>query len=193
MNPEEIKTLIETVLIDKVKYFWIYILLSVIIGFIAAYSMEYFKNKGKNLATKQDIEVITQKVEQVKFEIQNNQEIANQKRELKYNAILTSLKLIDARLSNFIIGDNIKKQYATTEETRECHSRLILTCNNSKIIESFENIMMKKLPTDSTGTQYVIRELEKYRSLVREELGFGNPIITNPDLIWIGDVPFEKK
>ena len=136
---------------------------------------------------------MTQKVEQVEFEIQNNQEIANQKRELKYNAILTSLKLIDARLSNFIIGDNIKKQYATTEETRECHSRLILTCNNSKIIESFENIMMKKLPTDSTGTQYVIRELEKYRSLVREELGFGNPIITNPDLIWIGDVPFEKK
>ena len=91
------------------------------------------------------------------------------------------------------IGDNIKKQYATTEETRECHSRLILTCNNNIIIESFENLMMKKLPTDSTGTQYVIRELEKYRSLVREELGFGDPIITNPNLIWIGDVPFEKK
>ncbi len=118
--------------------------------------------------------------------------IENKKYELKYNAILTSLKLTDSRLSNFIIDDNIKKQYATTEETRECHSRLIISCNNSKIIESFENLMMQKLSTGSEGTQNIIKELEKYRNLIREELGFGQ-IKTNPNLIWIASVPFEKK
>ena len=191
MNPEEIKKVIEFA-IEKQNY-WVYILISVVISLVAVFIFQYFTEKAKNYATKQDVEEITNKIEEIKAKIQNSQEIVKQKRELKYNAILKSLELIDARLSNFIISPNIIKQYATTKETRECHSRLILTCDNSEIIKSFENIMAGKLPTDKSGTQFVIRELENYRNLVREELGFGESIKTNPNLIWIGDVPYEEK
>ena len=187
MTPEQIKEIIEKALANE--NYWIYILISAVLSLIIAFGLE----KLKNYATKNDIADITREIEDVKAEIQNSQEIEKQKRELKYNSILKSLELIDARLSNFIIDPKIIKQYATTKETRECHSRLILTCNDSEIINSFENIMMKELPKDQTGTQFIMRELENYRSLVRTELGFGEPIKTNPNLLWFGDVPYEKK
>lgn len=164
-----------------------------IIGLYLVFFKSYFSEKGKNLATQQDIKNITIKVEEVKAEIQNHQLVEKQKRELKYNAILKSLELIDARLSNLIIDPTIIKQYATTKETRECHSRLILTCNNSEIIKSFENIMMKNLKPDQTGTQFIMRELQNYRNFVRKELGFGEPIKIDPNLLWIGNVTYEEK
>jgi len=191
MSPNEIKKIVENTI--QVKNYWVYVLVSVALSLIASFLFQYFTEKAKNYATKQDIEEITNKIEEIKAKIQNNQEIAKQKRELKYNAILKSLELIDARLSNFIISPNVTKQFATTKETRECHSRLILTCDNSEIIKSFETIMMAKLPTDKTGTQIAFKELEKYRDLVRAELGFGEPIKTNPNLLWIGNVPYEEE
>ena len=187
MTPEQIKEIIEKAIANE--NYWIYILISAVLSLLIAFGLE----KSKNYATRTDITDITQKIEDVKAEIQNNQEIEKQKRELKYNAILKSLELIDARLSNFIIDDKIIKQYATTKETRECHSRLILTCDSSEIIESFEIIMMTPLPTDETGTEVVMKELGNYRDLVREELGFGEPIKTNQNLNWITNVPYEEK
>lgn len=187
MTPEQIKEIIEKAIANE--NYWIYILISAVFSLLIAFGLE----KLKNYATKTDITDITQKIEDVKAEIQKNQEIEKQKRELKYNAILKSLELIDARVSNFIIDPTITKQHATTKETRECHSRLILTCIEQQIIKSFEDIMMKELPTDERGTQFIITELENYRNLAREELGFGKPVPTNPDLLWIGSVPYEKE
>ena len=53
--------------------------------------------------------------------------------------------------------------------------------------------MMTPLPTDETGTEVVMKELGNYRNLVREELGFGEPIKTNQNLNWITNVPYEEK
>lgn len=74
----------------------------------------YNQEKGKNLATTS----ITEQIEEVKAEIEVQKDISKQKRDLKYNALLKSLNLIDAYLSNFILDSSIKKQYATAEETR---------------------------------------------------------------------------
>jgi len=67
---EEIKTLIQTTIEGKIKYFWVYVLLSGIIALIGVYSIQFFKNKGGNLATKQDIADITQKIESLKYDYQ---------------------------------------------------------------------------------------------------------------------------
>jgi hypothetical protein len=65
-------------------------------GLYLALFKSYFTEKGKNLATLEDIEDITKKVEEVKSEIQKQQLVEKQKRELKNNALLNSLTLIDA-------------------------------------------------------------------------------------------------
>ncbi|MAZ26012.1 MAG: hypothetical protein CL868_02910 [Cytophagaceae bacterium] len=195
MEPEELKKIIESVIENKVQYYWLYLVLSVILSLLTVFLFQFLKDKGKNYATKQDIADITRKIEDVKAEVQNQQDVEKQKRQLKYNAILKSLTLIDAHLSHLLIptkGQKIKKQHASTEEARECHSSLILTCETTEILELFSLIMFgskdpnatKEAPTDL---------LNKYRNLARKELGFGEEIPLDRDLAWFGYGNFETK
>jgi len=56
MTPEDIKTILETVIENKTKYFWVYILISVILALASAFILEFIKTKTRNFATKSDIE-----------------------------------------------------------------------------------------------------------------------------------------
>jgi hypothetical protein len=194
MTPEEIKSLIEKTISGSVKYYWVYLVVAFLIGIILTIGVEYFKQRGQNLATKQDIEAITSKVEQVKAEIQKGQEIDRLKRELKYKAILSSLSIIDAHFSHTLAVPNeaISPQYSTTEEVRVCHNSLILTCEDTKVIELFSRIMFgpksgENNPTPPTDL------LNQYRNLVRKELGFGAELILDRERAWFGKVGFERK
>ncbi|MEM0542133.1 hypothetical protein WFZ85_05870 [Flavobacterium sp. j3] len=174
----------------------IQIVLEIIIiglGLYLAFIKSYMEEKGKNLATKEDISAITKQIEGVKSEIEIQKDISKQKRELKYEALLKSLNLIDAYLSNFILDSTIEKQYATAEETRECYNNLILSCDNQETIDTFVKIMMEEKPKDILGTQYVLKELQGYRNIIRKELGFGEALVTNSNYIWISNVPYELK
>ena len=68
MTPEDIKTIVETIIENKIKYFWGYILISVIFGMASTFVLEFLKTKGQNFATKSDIEILTNKVESVKYD-----------------------------------------------------------------------------------------------------------------------------
>ncbi|NOZ11642.1 MAG: hypothetical protein GXP09_11450 [Gammaproteobacteria bacterium] len=68
MTPEDIKTILETVIANKIRYFWVYILISVILALVSAFVFEFIKTKTRNLATKSDIETLTDKVESVKYD-----------------------------------------------------------------------------------------------------------------------------
>lgn len=68
MKPEDIMKIVETIVEKKIKYFWLYIIASVILVVAGAFFMEFLKTKGQNLATKTDIEVLTSKVESVKLD-----------------------------------------------------------------------------------------------------------------------------
>jgi cell division protein FtsL len=175
MTPEEIKAIIENVLNEKFEYYWLYLLLAVLISLVSVFILQFLKDKGKNYATKQDIASITRKIEDVKAEIQNQQEVEKQKRQLKFDALLKSLNLMDAHLSQVLIpgdGQKIKKQFATTEEARKCHSSLILTCQNTEILEMFSIIMFGQNVPESEK-EPLTDLLNKYRNLVRKELDFG--------------------
>lgn len=91
MTPDEIKLIVETAISGKIKFFWIYILAAVIIGLASSFLFEYFKTKGQNLATKSDIEILTRKVEEIKYEylkriqlLKGIQDIKNPKRKELY-------------------------------------------------------------------------------------------------------------
>jgi hypothetical protein len=195
MTPEKIKAIIENVLNDKFEYYWIYLLLAVLISLGSVFIMHYLKDKGKNYATKQDIASITRKIEDVKAEIQNQQEVEKQKRQLKFDALLKSLILMDAHLSQVLIpgeGQKIKKQFASTEEARKCHSNLILTCENTEILEMFSIIMFGQNVPDSEK-EPLTDLLNKYRNLVRKELDFGTEIPLDRDRAWFGYGNFEEE
>lgn len=195
MNPDELKSIIESVIDNKVKYYWLYLILSIALSLLAIFIFQYLKDKGANYATKQDIAGITKKIEDVKANIQNQQDVERQKRQLKYDAILKSLSLIDAHLSHILVpneGQKVKKQYALTEVARECHSSLILTCETTEILELFAQIMFG--PKNNNKKQEAPTELlNKYRNLVRRELGFGKEIPLDSNLAWFAYGNFEAE
>jgi len=194
MNPEEIRTIIQTTIEGKIKYFWVYVLLSGLLAIIGAYSIEFFKNKGKNLATKQDIEDVTRKIEEVKAEIYSQQEVEKQKRELKFKALLSALTLIDAQFSQTLDskGQKIRKQYATIEEARRCHNSLILTCDYPETIEMFSLIMFGPKDKDTEPDPPILL-LNEFRKIIRKELGFGSEFNIDEDRSWFLYGAFEKE
>lgn len=115
---------------------------------------KYLEEKGKNLATKQDVEDITEKVENVKAEISRSQSVFQAKYRLKHDACLDALKMVDAHFSHTLQypdGKSIVKQFATTEQARDCHSKLILACENMEILAVFDEIMFG--PKDSAQSK----------------------------------------
>src|SRR6266498_5238831 len=66
MTPQEIKAVVDSVVAEKVLLTYPQLLLFVLLSGIAAYIGAYLKQKGSNLASKEDIEILTEKIESVK-------------------------------------------------------------------------------------------------------------------------------
>ncbi|MEO7991104.1 MAG: hypothetical protein ABI663_16260 [Chryseolinea sp.] len=112
---------------------------------------------------------------------------------MKFNSILTSLSIIDAFISqkyNPKNGEKLDKQTSSTEEVRACHNNLILTCENTEIVDLFAKIMLP--PNDTSFQQDPIRRLNEYRNLVRRELGFGKELKLDTVNAWFGATVFTK-
>ena len=192
MTPEELKIIIKTTIDGSIKYYWIYLIISIIIGILILIGSQFFITKGQNIATKQDIEGITKKVEGVKSQIQQNQDIQKLKRELQFKSLLNSLSIIDAFFSHHYNAKGIvfDKQNSSTEDVRTCHNNLILTCENTEIINLFTKIMLP--PKDTSIHQDPIPLLNEYRNLVRKELGFGQTLKLDTISSWFGTTIFTK-
>lgn len=163
-----------------------------IIGALIGFFSSYFSEKGKNLATKQDIGLITSKIEEIKSQFAYNQMIESEKRKLKHEALLDALKMVDAFFSHTLLKNvpkNPTRQFATIEEARECHNKLILSVDNPEIIKTYLDIMFPKnndtiAPTD---------KLNSFRNLIRKELGYGQELILDKNKAWFGTIGFGKK
>lgn len=161
--------------------------------FLKSYFPKYLEEKGKNLATKEDIEEITRKVESVKAEIEENKLIFQQKYQLKHEACLSALSLIDAHFSHTLKppeDGEIVKQYATTEHARKVHNKLILSCENKNILQKYEEIMFGGVGVE--GQQIPPTDLlNEFRNLIRKELGYGSELALNRNKAWFAKVGFE--
>lgn len=173
----------------KIQYFQniLMLIIGALIGFLSA----YFSEKGKNLATKEDIELITSKIEGIKSQYAHNQMIELEKRKLKHEALLDALSMVDAYYSHVLTRNVPKsptKQYATIKEVRECHNKLILSVDNPNIIKMFLEIM---IPQDKDSIPPTDR-LNSFRNMIRNELGYGKELILDRDYAWFGTIVFEK-
>ena len=68
MNPEQIQTAVESAISQGNLFPWWSYILFVVLSGIASYLAIYLREKGKNLATKEDIGEITDRVEKVKLD-----------------------------------------------------------------------------------------------------------------------------
>jgi len=146
MTPDEIKSIIETVINNKIRYYWVYIFLSVILALVSVYIAEYLKNKAKNVATKEDIEILTKKVEEIKTEY---------------------IKQIEVFKGNQLLKNQKKKDlYDNVEELRA----FILKAKNEKTFNNWEQLSTKMQGIMiSISTNAIFNELIHERDLIENE------------------------
>lgn len=143
----------------------------------------YLSEKGKNLATKEDLEDITRKVESVKADLARGNAVEEQKRKLKYEACLDALSAIDAHFSQLFTSDEPTPQPISAIKAREAHSKLILSCNDVRIVKKFGEIYFGPRPGESGRPPTDL--LNEFRNLIRAELGFGDPLPLDRDRAWV--------
>ena len=142
------------------------------------YLFSYSSEKGKNLATTEDIEEITRKIEGVKSEYLIELEkikvelsgLLHQKNEvwiMKRNACLKALDLANAVLSNYqypnVSKADIVPQQESIESARSCFNELACTCESADVIDQLKVILFDSVSPDA---------IVDLRSAVRKELGF---------------------
>lgn len=86
MTPEVIKEIVESVIDQKSEYYSFYLLGAIVISVLIAYFISYFKEKAKNLAIKEDIQEITNKVESIKHAYDKKLEEFKQEQLIRYKA-----------------------------------------------------------------------------------------------------------
>ena len=110
---------------------------------------------------------------EAQYSLDFEKHIRNNTYDTKTKAIFKALTFLDNYYSWLTIeGDKpIRKDTSTLELTlsaRECYNELCLTCDNDKLIKSFNNILFNK----ENGS--VLSELSEFRKCAREELNLSN-------------------
>ena len=184
MTPEELKAVVEATVKGTAGMNYLQIVLLLIFTAVASFLGAFLKEKAKSAVKKSDIENITRKVEEVRKELEQLDRISGKKYELKYNACLNMLGILDAHISHAIKKDNqgndipVDRQHTNPEEARKCHNELLLTIDNQEILKIFLSMMVGK-------SANLMVDLDKIRNLVRNELGFGGDYRPDEENTWL--------
>ena len=119
-----------------------------------------------------------------------SKELGDQRRwEIKREACLEALKIIDARFADYPWTSNKtpiridKQDFIKTAKIRSCFNRLVLACKDSSVPQSFETCL--NLQVDNKDPERLTMDtVVNLRNAIRKELGFGNdPLKTK--VAWI--------
>ncbi len=118
-----------------------------------------------------------------------SKELGEQRRwEIKREACLEALEIIDARFADYDWNANgnpmkvDKQDFVTTAKIRSCFNRLVLACNDSKVPQLFEKCLHLQVG-DNDPPQLDMATVVSLRNAIRKELGFGKDLST--DVSWI--------
>ncbi|MCO8250207.1 hypothetical protein [Comamonas thiooxydans] len=142
----------------------------------------YMKERAKNSALAIDVARLTELTDQVKKNLDRIEKVYDKKYQMKHDACLDALKIVDARISTIFTENNpdeskVDRQYSTIEETRHTHNRLVLSVDNPEILRLFMNILC------NIGNP--IENLAEMRNLIRTELNFSGMIEIDKEKTWI--------
>jgi len=188
MTPEKIQSIIEKAIGQQFENYWFYLLLSILVALVSSYLFQYLKEKGKNLATKEDIEKITSQVESVKQnykiefdKIQKNNDLIfseikdtknryNSKQFELYNDLWSSL--IDLKIS----ADELWES-ATGRKLKDFSTKL----HNAKISIEKSSLLIENNHYDEL--MKVIKKFEDFEIGKKKLINLRNKTITDIDQI----------
>jgi len=103
---------------------WIYLIINVLFVFLLGlfiknYLPSYMEEKGKNLATKEDIQEITRKTEQVQKEFREDFEIFSSDVQFKYDFYFEQYSKLYSKLYAIIIQSEYIRHFIKASEGRE--------------------------------------------------------------------------
>ncbi|MAH06162.1 MAG: hypothetical protein CL561_11460 [Alphaproteobacteria bacterium] len=167
------------------------------------YSDSYFREKGKNLASKEDIAELTRIARAVEAEVRHIDRVEERRYELKYQACMDALEIVDSIFCHLewtvpVEGSNGKNRIVTitsedmptqtvkASEVRRCHSNLQITCKNKEVLDQFNLLLFG-------GADNLPMTLLKFRKLIKEELQFEGELPKDERQIWFSGVFPELK
>lgn len=186
MTPENIKSIIEVTIGAQFTSYWSYLLVSVIVALMSAYFLQYLKEKGKNLATQEDITKITEKIEEVKIkynttfdEIQKKNDLIfselkesknryNSKQFELYNELWSAL--IDLKISADGLWDS-----ATAKKLKDFSTKLY----NAKISIEKSSLLIENIHYDELTR--IICQFEEFEIGKKKLINFRNKNIHDID------------
>lgn len=103
---------------------WVYIILNIILFlvlgfFIKNYLPSYMEEKGKNLATKEDIEAITRKTEEVQREFKEGFELFSSDVHFKYDFYFKQYSELYSKLYGIIIQSEYVRRFIKINDGKE--------------------------------------------------------------------------
>ena len=186
MTPEKIQSIIEKAINQQFENYWLYLLLSILLALVSSYLFQYFKEKGKNLATKEDIADITSAVENVTndykiefdkiqkkndvifSEIKDTKHRYNSKQFELYNELWSSL--IDLKMSANDLWTS-----ATGKKLKDFSTKLF----NAKVSIEKSSLLIEDTHYDELIR--IIRKFEEFRIGKKELISIRNRTISDID------------
>lgn len=157
---------------------WITLITAILISLLLnKFLPSYFSEKGKNIATKEDIEQITQKIENVKSNYRNEEKIL-EKRRLIYEQIASSLRI-------FISGHSIEQEQK--EKFYETYASAWLWASDSVL--SNLNIFIEQIIKDGGKINLTGQDTMKiqYANIIlemRKDVGFVDTSIISRNYVF---------
>lgn len=157
---------------------WITLITAILISLLLnKFLPSYFSEKGKNIATKEDIEQITQKIENVKSNYRNEEKFL-EKRRLIYEQIASSLRI-------FISGHNIEQEQK--ENFHEAYASAWLWASDSVL--SNLNIFIEQIIKDGGKINLARQDTMKiqYANIIlemRKDVGFVDTSIVSRNYVF---------
>ena len=145
---------------------WVYIILNVVLFFLLGlfiknYLPSYMNEKGKNLATKEDIEAITRKTEAVQKEFKEGFELFSSDVRFKYDFYFKQYSELYSKLYGIIIQSEYVRQFTKLNDGTEI---------------SFDEAPFIEITPTRRVTQSVKREDSKSASFEQKEEKIITPI-----------------
>lgn len=115
--------------------------------------------------------------------------------EIKREACLEALEIIDARFADYIWVSDGKRvdvdpqKFIETEDIRSCFNRLILACENQQVPLLFEKCLYLRVG-NTDPDKLDMNAVVELRNAIRKELGFGNELFTK--VSWITNINWKR-
>jgi hypothetical protein len=144
VTPEQLQQYVDAALKQRDQFNLVFYPLTIVLSIGGAWLFSYFREKGKNLATKEDISEITQKVESIKTDLATKQHFSRVRyeRELKvYEELWPKLCELQAAVLSlrpgfsFSSAENVSEEDKILEQKkrfREAHRSFGLAVNHSR-------------------------------------------------------------